>query len=232
MSRRFCPCHAVGQAATARSRDRQRGVGHHRRFRHLEHPAQAVALRAGALRGVRRKIFGVEHRLPRQIAAGARIKHAQQAGERRHAAHRRARVRRAALLLQRHRRRQAVDAVDIGHADLVDQPASVGRDRLEVAPLRLGVDGAEGQRRLAGARHPGEHHKRVAGHIDVHALQVVLPRAPDAHHISQRFARRLAESAHWTLASHAALNIVTGADFQRASRQRRRTTTRPFRHRP
>ena len=75
-----------------------------------------------------------------------------EARQRRHAADRRARAGRAALLLQRDRRRQAVDRVDVGHADLVDQPARVRRDRLEVAPLRLGVERAERERRLARAR--------------------------------------------------------------------------------
>ena len=116
-----------------------------------------------------------------RVAAGARIQHAQQARQRGDAADRRARARRAALLLQRHRRRQAVDGVDLGHADLVDQPARIGRHRLEVAPLRLGVERAEGQRRLARARDAGEHHQRVARDVDVDVLQVVLARAAHAH---------------------------------------------------
>ena len=60
--------------------------------------------------------------------------------------------RRPALLLQGHGRRQAVDLVDLGHAQLVEQPPGVGGDRFEVPPLRLGVERAEGQRRLARAR--------------------------------------------------------------------------------
>jgi hypothetical protein len=48
-----------------------------------------------------------------------------------------------------------------------------------VAALALGVDGVEGQRRLARARQAGEHHQPVARDFDVHALEIVLARATD-----------------------------------------------------
>ena len=188
MSRRFWPCHAGGHAAIARSRMRQRVVRHHRLLGHLVDAAEAVAVRARALRRVRRERLGVEHRLPRRIVAGARVQHAQQVRQRRHAADRRARRRRAALLLQRDRRRQAVDRVDLGHAHLVEQPARVRRHRLEVAALRLGVERAERERRLARARHAGEHDQRVARDVDVDVLEVVLARAADAHESIDRHA--------------------------------------------
>jgi hypothetical protein len=53
------------------------------------------------------------------------------------------------LLLQRDGRRQPVDLVDVRHTHLMEEPARVRRDRLEIAALRLGVQRAEGQRRLA-----------------------------------------------------------------------------------
>ena len=107
--------------------DRQRVVGDHRLLGHLVDAAEAVAVRARALRRVGREVLGVEHRLARRIRAGARIQQAHEARQRRHAADRRARAGRAALLLQRDRGRQSFDRVDVGNADLVDQAARVRR---------------------------------------------------------------------------------------------------------
>ena len=73
MSRRFWPCQAGGQAAIARSRIVSESSGTIELLAHFEHAAEAVAVRAGALRRVRREVLGVEHRLARRIAAGARV---------------------------------------------------------------------------------------------------------------------------------------------------------------
>jgi hypothetical protein len=183
MSRRFWPCQAGGHEAMARSRMLEGVVGHHRAFGHLEDAAQAVARRACALRRVGREVFRIEHRLARRIVAGARIEHAQQARQRGDAAHRGARARRAALLLQGDRGRQPVDGIDRGHAHLVDEPARIRRDRFEIAPLRLGVERAEGQRRLARAGDAAEHHERVARDVDIDVAQVVFACAADAHEV-------------------------------------------------
>src|SRR5687768_8707832 len=59
----------------------------------------------------------------------------------------------------------------------MEQPPGVRRDRLEIAPLRFRVEGAERQRRLAGAGDAGEDDQRVAGNADVDILEVVLARA-------------------------------------------------------
>ena len=146
-------------------------------------------MRAGALRRVRREVLGVEHRLARRIAAGARIQHAHQGST-------------ACVTLPTEERAlgeprcccsataggRPVDRVDVGHADLVDQPPRVRRDRFEVAALRLGVERAEGERRLAGAGDAGEDDERVARDVDVHDLEVVLARAADPHESIDRHA--------------------------------------------
>ena len=75
------------------------------------------------------------------------------------------------------RGRQPGDLADLGRADLVDQPPGVRGDGLEVAALRLGVDGAEGERGLARAGDPGEHDQHVARDVHVDAAQIVLPGA-------------------------------------------------------
>ena len=57
----------------------------------------------------------------------------------------RPRVPRRALLVDRDRRRQPVDLVDVGLLHLAEELAGVGAQALDVAPLALGVDGVEGQ---------------------------------------------------------------------------------------
>lgn len=152
--------------------------------------AQAVAGRARSLRRVGRKILGVQHRLVGRIGAGTRIHHPHQAGQGGDTAHGGTRVAGASLLLQRHRRRQAVDRIDVRHAGLVDQSPRIGSHRLEVAPLGLGIDGAKGQRGLAGAGDTREHHQRVTRDGDVHLLEVVLARATHLHEAAGRSGTR------------------------------------------
>src|SRR4029453_7384569 len=51
--------------------------------------------------------------------------------------------------------------------------ACVGGQRLDVAPLALGVNRVEGERRLARAADPGEDHQPAVRQRQVDALQVV-----------------------------------------------------------
>ena len=124
---------------------------------------------------------------PRRIVAGARVQHAQQVRQRRHAADRRAGGRRAALLLQGDGRRQAIDLVHLRHGHLVKQPPGVRRYRFQVAALRFGVERAEGQRRFAGSRYAREDDQRIARDIDIDVLQIVLARAAHVHHTGRIF---------------------------------------------
>ncbi|MNG89900.1 hypothetical protein D3C79_487810 [compost metagenome] len=160
--------------------DGQRGVRDHRRFVDFVDPAQAMALGAGTLGRVGREVLGIQHGLVGGVAARARVEHADRTGQGRHTAHRRARAGCATLLLQGHGRRQAFDGIHVWHADLVDQATGVRRDRLEVTALGFGIQGGEGQRRLARAGHAGEHHQGVAGDVDVDVLEVVFTGATDA----------------------------------------------------
>ena len=116
---------------------------------------------------------------PRRVVARARVEHAEEVRERGDAADRRAGGRRAALLLEGDRRREAVDLVDLRDGHLVEQPPRVRRHGLEVAPLRLGVEGAEGERRLARAGDAGEDDEGVARDLDVDVLEVVDSGAAD-----------------------------------------------------
>ena len=84
------------------------------------------------------------------------------------------------LLVDRDRRRQALDDVDVGLVHLPEELAGVRRQRLDVAALALGVDRVERQARLARAGEPGEHDQLVARQLDVDVPEVVLAGAADA----------------------------------------------------
>ncbi len=87
-----------------------------------------------------------------------------------------ARVAGRGLLVDRDGRRQALDEVDVGLVHLPEELPGVGRQRLDVAALALGVDRVERQRRLPRAREPREDDQLVAGQLDADVLQVVLAR--------------------------------------------------------
>ena len=94
-------------------------------------------------------------------------------------ADRRTRVLRGGLLLDGDGRRQALDMVDVGLLHHVEELPRIGRQRLDIAPLALGIDRVEGERGLAGARESGDHHERLARQIERDILEIVLARAAD-----------------------------------------------------
>ena len=96
-----------------------------------------------------------------------------------HRAHRRARVAAGALLVDRDRRAQAVDLVDVRLLHLAEELAGVGRQALDVAALALGIDRVEGEAALARAGQPGDDHQPVARKRDRDVLQVVFAGTAD-----------------------------------------------------
>jgi hypothetical protein len=125
--------------------DAQRRVGDEQLLGDVVHDPQPVAAGAGAGGGVRRERLGREVVGAGGVVAGSRVEHPHQVGERGDGADRGARRRGPAALLQCDRRRQPGDLLHVRGTDLLQQPAGVGRHRLEVATLRLGVQRAEGQ---------------------------------------------------------------------------------------
>ena len=101
-------------------------------------------------------------------------------------ADRRPRVAGRRLLVDGDGRGQALDEVDVGLVHLAEELAGVGAQRLDVAPLALGVDRVEGQAGLARAGQAGEHDEPLAGQLDVDVLEVVLPGAPDDELVGHR----------------------------------------------
>ncbi len=89
-------------------------------------------------------------------------------------AHRRARVARGGLLVDGDRRREALDRVHVGLVHLPQELAGVGRQRLDVAALALGVDGVEGERGLARPGQAGDHHQAVPRQAEMQVSEVVL----------------------------------------------------------
>ena len=91
----------------------------------------------------------------------------------------RARVSRRRLLVDRDRRREPVDRVDVRLLHHLQELTRVGRQRLDVASLSLGVDRVEGKARLPRAGEPGDADERVPREPDSDVLEVVLPGAVD-----------------------------------------------------
>ena len=83
------------------------------------------------------------------------------------------------LLIDGHRRGQALDEVDVRFVHLAEELAGIGRQRLDVAALALGEDRVEGQAGLAGPGQPGEHDEGVAGQFEADVLEVVLSGTTD-----------------------------------------------------
>ena len=102
-------------------------------------------------------------------------------------ADRRARVAGRRLLVDRDRRRQALDRVDVGLVHLPEELARVGRERLDVAPLALGVERVEGKARLPGPRESGDDDELLARQLDGDVAEVVLPRTSDDDGVPPHF---------------------------------------------
>ena len=127
-------------------------------------------LEASALRQLQDAVDDLLRRLALQLGAVVRavlhadfrVQQAEVVVDLGDGAHRRARVLARRLLIDRDRRRQAFDDVDIGLVHLSEELARISRQRFDVAPLTLGVDGVEGQARLARTRDAGEDDQLVA----------------------------------------------------------------------
>ena len=83
------------------------------------------------------------------------------------------------FLVDRDRRRQSLDEVDVRLVHLAEELPGVGGQGLDIAPLPLGEDGVKGERRLPRTRQTGENHQRITRQGDVDVPQVVL--AGSAH---------------------------------------------------
>ena len=152
----------------------------------LRQGKQRVPARAFRLRQHRRRdmIHGVALHAAVAVgaigAAGASPQQAQKIVQLRGGGDGRSRVARGVLLADRHRRRDAVDFVDLRPLHALQKLAGVSRKRFDVAALPLGVNRIEGQRGFAGAGDAGDHGQLLMRDFERDVLKVVDTRATNA----------------------------------------------------
>ncbi len=100
---------------------------------------------------------------------------------------RRPRIPRRRLLIDRDRRRQTLDEIDIGFVHLPEELTGIRRQRLDIAALTFGIDRVEGQRRLARPGQAGEDDQLLARQVDIDVLEVVFSRASNGDRVAHRF---------------------------------------------
>jgi hypothetical protein len=84
---------------------------------------------------------------------------------------------------------------------LAEELPGIGGEALDVAALAFGIDGVEGEARLAAARQPGDHDEAIPREVEGDVLQVVFastanddpilghtPSVPEANKTEQVFA--------------------------------------------
>ena len=93
--------------------------------------------------------------------------------------------------------RDAFDAVHQRLVHALKELARVRRKGLDVTALPLGIDGVEGQRRLARAARAGDDVEFADGQVQVDALQIVLPRPANANDVGGSFRLGLGGRTFW-----------------------------------
>ena len=94
--------------------------------------------------------------------------------------HRAPRIVPAGALIDGDRRLQALDEIDVGPLELMEELPGVDRQAFDVLPLPFGIERVEGQGTLARPAGTGDHHQPVAGEVEVDVLQVVHAGAANA----------------------------------------------------
>ena len=147
-------------------------------------PAGSASIRGGDM--VHRVALDPLAALRAVGAAGARVQQAQEVVELGGGGDGGARVARGVLLPDGDGRSEAADLVHVRLLHALQELPGVGGERLDVAPLALGVDGVEDQGRLARARNAGDHRQPVVRNVERDVLQVMDPRAADQDEVVHR----------------------------------------------
>ena len=148
---------------------------------------------------------------------------AQQGVSVRDRAHRGPGVRAHPLLVDEDRRGQPIEHVHVGPRQARHEALEEGAVRLVDHPLRLRGDRVEDQRALARAGDTGEHRQPALGDLDIHVLEVVLPRAV---HADQLVAVRGVPRRWFQVRAGGRTHGVSSDGAGRPSRGRRRGTPR------
>ena len=91
-----------------------------------------------------------------------------------------------ALLLDRNRRREPLDGIDVRLPHLFQKLAGIGGERFDIASLPFGVNRVEGQGRLARPAQAGDDDELVPRDLDIEILEIVLPRPFDDDGIAHK----------------------------------------------
>ena len=102
-------------------------------------------------------------------------------------------VARRGLLIDGDGRRQAFDEINIRLVHLSEELTGIGRKRLDIAALALGVDRVECQRGLSRTREAGEDDELLSRQRHRDILEIVFPRSSNRDDVGH--SRRLAEAA-------------------------------------
>ena len=88
------------------------------------------------------------------------------------------------FLVNRQRRRQTIDRVDIRTRDLIQKLPRVGGKTVDVLSLPFGVKRVKRKRTLARTRHASDYRQRIPRNIDIDILKVVHTRTANANRIA------------------------------------------------
>ena len=150
---------------------------HHRRHDH--HPLPLAQLQ-DALDDLLRGLAGDGFSTVRAVRRSYRgVKQPQVVVDLGDRAHGRARAAAGGLLLDRDCGAKSLNRIHIRPLDLIQKLARVGRKRLHVPPLALGVNRVERQRTLARSRKPRHHRQSIARYANIDIAQIMLPCATD-----------------------------------------------------
>lgn len=83
-------------------------------------------------------------------------------------------------MVDRERRCESINGIDIGPGDLLEELSGVGRQAIDVLSLALGEERVERERAFPAARNAGDDGHRVAPNIDIDRLQIVNAGSPDS----------------------------------------------------
>ncbi len=88
-------------------------------------------------------------------------------------------------LINRHRRLQALDQVDVGPLQLMEKLPSVDGKALDILPLPFGIERVERQRAFARTAGAGDDDQPITGNIEIDVPEIVDPRAANPNHLGR-----------------------------------------------
>ena len=132
--------------------------------------------------------LGLERHIVRRAIGGTRTgkEHTQMIGNLRHCPHSRSRIGRSAVLIDRNRGREPLDAVHVGTRHQLEELSCVDGKALDVAALAFRIKRIEGERTLPRPRKPCENNQATAREVDGDVLQIVRSSAPNGNDVHLR----------------------------------------------